>query len=207
MDWLSGTRIEKYAIEHHLAVIMPTGENAFYVDSQSGVRNYSQFVGKELVEITRRLFPLSNLREDTFIGGLSMGGYGALINGLLYCNTFSKIGALSPVLMLDSIVDSTYDEKDVLFNRRYYEEIYTHLETLKGSEWDYYECVKRLTKNIPEIYLCCGENDVAFIDENRKYHQYLEKIHISHTYHEEPGSHEWDFWDRNIKKIVTWLVQ
>ena len=56
LDWLSGTRIERYAQEHHLAVIMPAGENAFYVDSKSGVRYYSQYVGRELIEITRRLF-------------------------------------------------------------------------------------------------------------------------------------------------------
>lgn len=106
LDWLSGTRIERYATEHHLAVIMPAGENGFYLDTKSGVRNYGQFIGKELVELMQKMFPLSSKREDTFIGGLSMGGYGALINGLRYHDTFNKIGLLSPALMQNSIINS-----------------------------------------------------------------------------------------------------
>ena len=44
------------------------------------------------------MFPLSDKREDTFIGGLSMGGFGAMRNGLKYADTFGRIVALSPAL-------------------------------------------------------------------------------------------------------------
>ena len=54
------------------------------------------YVGKELVEMTRKMFPLSEKREDTYIGGISMGGYGALYNGMKYRDTFSKVAAFSP---------------------------------------------------------------------------------------------------------------
>lgn len=57
---------------------------------------YSTYVGKELVEVTRKLFPLSHRREDTYIAGISMGGYGALYNGMRYRHTFSKVAAISP---------------------------------------------------------------------------------------------------------------
>lgn len=85
-DWLYGTYIERYAIEHKIAVIMPDGNNNFYVDNCEFER-WGQFIGKELVEYTRNLFPLSKNREDTYIGGLSMGGYGAIRNGLKYFET------------------------------------------------------------------------------------------------------------------------
>lgn len=49
-----------------------------------------------MVELTRRLLPLSTRREDTYIAGISMGGYGALYNGLKYKETFGKIAAMSP---------------------------------------------------------------------------------------------------------------
>ena len=42
------------------------------------------------------MLPLSTKREDTFIGGISMGGYGALYNGFKYRDTFSKVAAFSP---------------------------------------------------------------------------------------------------------------
>ena len=80
-DYLSGTRIQRWAEEHNLAVIMPSGENQFYVDKPSRGENYGAYVADELVEFTRKMFPLSHKKEDTFIAGLSMGGYGALING------------------------------------------------------------------------------------------------------------------------------
>ena len=83
-DWVCGTRIQRWAQDHDLAVIMPSGENKFYVDNEKSHEYYSRFIGEELVEVTRQLFPLSLKREDTFIAGLSMGGYGAIINGLKY---------------------------------------------------------------------------------------------------------------------------
>jgi S-formylglutathione hydrolase FrmB len=85
--WTSNTRIERWAMERHLAVVMPYAENSFYVDIPYGSSVFGDFgayVGQELVEITRRMFRLSPKRDDTFIGGLSMGGFGALRNGLKY---------------------------------------------------------------------------------------------------------------------------
>ncbi len=81
-----------------IAVVIPDGDNSFYVDRPDRFAWYSKFVGSEIVEVTRSIFPLSVKREDTFIGGISMGGYGALLNGLRYRETFGKIAAMSPGL-------------------------------------------------------------------------------------------------------------
>ena len=62
---------------------MPSGDNKFYIDNPDSGEMYGSFIGKELIEFTRKTFPLSQKREDTFIAGLSMGGYGALVNGCL----------------------------------------------------------------------------------------------------------------------------
>ena len=87
-DWVNGTRIQAWAEANDLAVIMPSGENRFYLDDEKSGELYGEFIGKELVEFTRKLFPLSDKREDTFIAGLSMGGYGAIRNGLKYAENF-----------------------------------------------------------------------------------------------------------------------
>lgn len=91
IDWVTGTRIQRWATERNLAVVMPAGDNAFYVDRPESGNCYGEFVGRELVEMTRRMFPLSDKREDTFIGGLSMGGFGAMMNGLKYHKTFGAV--------------------------------------------------------------------------------------------------------------------
>src|SRR5690606_9197863 len=82
-DWLTNSRIQMLAESRNLAVIMPAGDNAFYLDQTDRGDLYGQFVGQELVAATRAMFNLSHRREDTFIAGLSMGGYGAIRNGLL----------------------------------------------------------------------------------------------------------------------------
>ena len=97
-DWVSQTRIQKWAEERNLAVVMPSGDNSFYFKSRTPWNDYETFIGEELVEITRRMFPLSEKREDTFIAGLSMGGFGALRNGIVYSGTFSHVIGLSSAL-------------------------------------------------------------------------------------------------------------
>ena len=92
------TNFALYAAVHGIAIVMIDGDNSFYVDDEQRNAYYSRYVGEEIVEVTRKLLPLSHRREDTFIAGISMGGYGALINGLRYSGTFSKIGMLSPAL-------------------------------------------------------------------------------------------------------------
>ena len=97
-DWVNQTRILRYAKEKNLALIMPSGENHFYVDQPWNYTNYGEFIGVELLEISRRMFPISRNREDIGIAGLSMGGYGALRNGIKYPDTFSVIGAFSSAI-------------------------------------------------------------------------------------------------------------
>lgn len=89
-DYLANTCIRELSKKYGIAVIMPDGDNSFYLDHPAEKRYFGKYIGEELVEYTRRLFHLSDKREDTYIGGLSMGGYGAMRNGLKYAHTFSK---------------------------------------------------------------------------------------------------------------------
>ena len=99
-DWVMNTNIQQLAEAHNLAVVMPSCENSFYVDQLLPNNAFGEYIGKELVEITRRMFPLSHKKEDTFIAGLSMGGFGALRNGLKYYDTFGYIAALSAAIQI-----------------------------------------------------------------------------------------------------------
>ncbi len=116
-DWISGSRIQRWAEERNLAVVMPSGDNAFYVDNIHGGDRYGEFIGKELVEMTRLMFPLSDKREDTFIAGLSMGGYGAIRNAIKYSDTFSCVAGLSSAVhVLDETIDHLPAEGPVFGN-------------------------------------------------------------------------------------------
>lgn len=207
-DWVVGTRILRWAEKHNLAVIMPSGENKFYVDHPESLDNFSTFIGEELVEVTRRLFPLSTKREDTFIAGLSMGGYGAITNGLKYYQTFGYIAGLSSAFVLEDAVQSVNDPKlPPISQRSYYESLFGDLTKLKGSDKDYEELAKRLSTHptdFPKIYMACGTEDFLY-KANIAYRDFLAKQGADVTFMEGPGGHDWDFWDTYILKVLQWL--
>lgn len=206
-NWLLGSQLALYATKHRLAIIMPAGENSFYIDDYARQNLYGKFIGDELVTQTRQLFHLSHRREDTFIGGLSMGGYGAVRNGLKYHQTFSHIIGLSSAFILNQILNSTPNATSLLENRTYFESLFGDLNHLIGSENDYKALIIRLKneqESIPKLYLACGTEDFL-IEENRDYHQFLKENNIPHTYIEDTGKHDWNFWDTYIKKAIEWL--
>lgn len=208
VDWVLGTRIQRFAEENDLAVVMPSGDNAFYVDQPAGQNYYGRFTGEELVELTRRMFPLSRRRDDTFIGGLSMGGYGALRNGLKYADTFSHIVCLSGAFIMDEVPDRTNDSPVFMERRDYAEAVFGDLDQVLESDKNPKWLVRQLEKerkDIPKIYLACGTED-SLLGRNRDMRDFLKEHGADVTYEEGPGGHEWDFWDAYIKKaIYEWL--
>ena len=207
-DWVNGTRIAEWAQSRNLAVIMPAGENRFYVDQQKTMEYYGEFIGQELVELTRRLFPLSHKKEDTYIAGLSMGGYGALRNGLKYHETFGAIGALSSALVMDDIAKSD-DTSPISFQRRsYYEAVFGDVHQVVGSDLDPRALIQQLKKtnqNIPKLYLACGLQDFL-IEKNHVFRDFLIKEEVEVTYEEGEGTHSWLFWDTYMKHFLDWLA-
>ena len=206
-DWLCGSRIQRYAEEHDLVVIMPSGDNAFYVDQPGGHNFYGEFIGKELVELTRKMFPLSHKREDTFIGGLSMGGFGALRNGLKYSDTFGSIISLSGALHLEEMAARTEDFPFFLESKSYSEACFGDLSTVLESDKNPRWLVKQLkadSKKLPNIYMACGDQD-SLLAVNREMAAFLKAQGADVTFEIGPGNHEWDFWDTYIREAIRWL--
>lgn len=206
-DWVNGTRIQAWAEANDLAVIMPSGENRFYLDDEKSGELYGEFIGKELVEFTRKLFPLSDKREDTFIAGLSMGGYGAIRNGLKYAENFGCVIGLSAALVHDTWKDADNSAPIFTFRRSYYEAIFGEYDKVKGSDKDPKALLLKLKeegRSVPKMYLCCGTED-GLVTANRDFRDFLNENGVDLTYVEGPGKHDWVFWDTYIKKVLDWL--
>ncbi|SDB50499.1 S-formylglutathione hydrolase FrmB [Pseudobutyrivibrio sp. YE44] len=195
-DWISQTRIQKWAEEKNLAVVMPSGDNAFYFNSRTPWNDYGTFIGEELVEVTRRMFPLSDKREDTFIAGLSMGGFGALRNGIVYSNNFSHVAGLSSAV---HIFEDTSEEANIgLFDN-----------IAEASKTNKNPCVaveEMLSEKrpIPKFYMACGTQD-DLMPANVAFRDFLQEKGIEVTWDEDDYGHDWDFWDSQIKKVLDWL--
>ena len=205
--WITKSRVREWAEEYDLAVVCPYGENGFYMDSPVWpYHDYGKFIGQELVEMTRKVLPLSDRREDTFIGGLSMGGYGAIINGLKYHETFGYIVALSSALNLFECPESQFDSCDELWHP---ETSYGDLEAAAKTDVNQRVLVENVLaetgKNpelhFPKMYLACGSEDFL-IRPNRTFVQFLTEKGVDFEYHETPGIHNWKFWDEYIEKAI-----
>ena len=206
-DWVCGTRIQRFAEEHDLAVVMPSGDNAFYVDQPNANNFYGKFIGEELVEVTRKMFPLSRKREDTFIGGLSMGGYGAMRNGLKYSETFGCIVALSGAFHVEEMAARTEDGGLFIESKSFAEACFGDLTKLLDSDKNPKYIVKQLKaagKPLPKIYMACGDKD-SLLKPNKEMAAFLKEQGADVTFEVGPGAHEWDFWDAYIKKAIDWL--
>lgn len=209
VDWVTGTRIQRWAEERDLAVVMPSGDNSFYVDRPESNNRYGEFVGRELVEITRRMFPLSDRREDTFIGGLSMGGFGAMRNGLKYSDTFGSIVCLSGALHL--FEDPNMMTADNAFVRAE-RAIFGDFAGAKLDDRNPRVAMEKLLEKrladpaveLPGIYIACGTED-SLLKWNRLYRDLLIQKGFQVSYKEAPGVHNWDFWDTYILDALDWL--
>ena len=207
-DWVTGTCIKRWAEEKNLAVVMPSGANMFYMDHPNLNENYSEFIGKELVKITRKMFPLSHKREDTFIAGLSMGGYGAIRNGLKYHDTFGYIIGLSSALITEDMAKRKENDEVMFYETKAFgERCFGDLEKLLNSDMDPKYLVRKLKEeniDFPKFYMACGLQD-GLLPKSDEFAAFLKENGIDVTYETGPGAHEWDFWDRYIEKAIEWL--
>jgi len=206
-DWICGTRLASWAQDRNLCVVMPSGDNSFYVDNVKSGSLYSTFIGQDLVDFTRRSFPLSRKREDTFIGGLSMGGFGATVNGLRFHETFSHIVALSAAYIIDTIPVNYKEYTDNVFtNRGYVEAIFGDPDKVKGGDFDYDVLAKRAADagDRPRVFIACGTED-QLIHPSREFRDRLKALDYDVTWQEGPGGHDWKFWDEYILRAMDWL--
>jgi len=207
MDWFKSGEIGDISQMNNLAIIMPEGDNHFYVDDLGRLDMYSQLIGKELVEFTRKVFPLSDKREDTIIGGISMGGFGALINGMRFHDTFGHIVAISPALVKYDIANSTDEPNPVGATRGFFASVFGDLDKYPESENNPAVLAARLKAEgaqFPSIYLACGRNDMLVMPA-RELHGDLLKLGIAHTYVEGPGTHENIFFFPHLRHGLSYI--
>lgn len=202
-DWMRLTSIEKYAQNHKLAVIMPSASNSFYQNMKYG-SDYLRYLTEELPQMCKSLFPISKKRENTFVAGLSMGGYGALKLALTKPEMYSCAVSLSGAIdAAASIAQVEAGERNAPFD---YEAVFggTHIE---GTDADLFTLIKKLQaegKPLPRVFQSIGTEDFLY-QANVNARKKLEALGVDVTYEEHPGIHDWDYWDTHIQRALDWL--
>lgn len=208
LDWECNGMAEDLALRYNLAIIMVTAGNNFYLDRAATGTKYGTFVGQEIVDFTRKTFGLSERREDTLIGGLSMGGFGAIHTAWAYPDTFGGVVALSSALIIHNIQGMKPGTSDMMANYEYYREVFGDLEKVEESENNpevlFMKC-KAEGKAIPALYMAIGQDDFLY-DENQIMRKFLEEQGADFRYEEGPGIHDWNFWNKYITNGLEYIL-
>ena len=200
--WQRRTSIERYVAEMELAVVMPAVDRSFYTDMAAGNR-YWTFISTEVPALARALFPLSSAREDNFVAGLSMGGYGAFKLALSHPEHFAAAASLSGAVNITALRKAPDREWRAELKR-----IFGNLRRLSGSRHDLLHLAEEIAdsewKEQLPLFQWCGTEDFLYSD-NVIFRDHALALGLDLTYSEGPGGHTWDMWDEQIQCVLAWL--
>ncbi len=153
-------------------------------------KRFDQWIVSDIPMAIRELIPGAKLESPLCIGGLSMGGFGALCLGTSYPEKFKAISGHSSITAFEQL--GQFVEEPM-------EEYTFDLDTP-----DIIELAKRHKHFLPAIRFDCGVSDFL-IEPNRRLHEQLSEAQIPHIYQEFEGSHEWPYWQLHVAKTFTFF--
>ena len=190
--WHRRTSIERYATEYGVCVVMPCGGRSFYMNQQNG-QQYYDFIAKELPALMSEFFNVSDKREDRYIAGNSMGGYGSLKIALRERETFAGGAGLSSVAdihteLFKGLIEGNIGKENYLSDD---EDLFALSTKYESSELK------------PRLFMSCGRDDFLYAD-NVKFRNHMQTLDYDYTYEESEGSHTWEYWDEHIQRVLAW---
>ncbi len=146
--------------------------------------DFEKWIADDVVESLIETIDGVSSSSPLFISGLSMGGFGALRIGAKYGHKFKGISAHSSITSLEQM--KLFVEEEIHQYRQH-----------SGIDEDVFEMIKKYREQLPPLRFDCGTGDLL-IEHNRKLHQLLTAQGIEHIYKENPGEHEWPYWEKHI---------
>lgn len=194
--WTRNTSLERYAVAAGVAVVMPAVHRSFYTDELHGHR-YWTFLSEELPRVVGSMLRVSTRREDTFVAGLSMGGYGALRWALRRPEAFAAAASMSGALDVAALVRDP-ERGPELAGRVF------GAEPAAGD--DVFALLGGVdVERLPRLHVSCGTED-HLVEHSRRFVALAERLGADLTTEFRPGAHEWGFWDAEIRTVLDWML-
>jgi putative tributyrin esterase len=201
-DWLNYSQIELFSEEKSIFVICPYAGDSFYTDCPQGDPWETRLMG-QVWEYLHTLFPLmSAAREDNYIAGLSMGGYGAMRYALTQPDKFCFGASLSGGLNVPQRFAAGENINGHL------ERVFGPPDQTVGSNYDLYVVAKQLKHSgrpLPRLYVSCGTKDWEY-EPNKAFRDYLKELGYVVTWDEAAYGHEWRLWNEQIQKVLNLAI-
>jgi putative tributyrin esterase len=198
--WQRYTSLETLAAAYGLVVVMPSAGRSLYLDQPNG-QKYFTYLVEELPRYLADVFGLKPRREDTFIAGNSMGGYGAVKAGLLHPENYAVVASFSGVLSYAVFNLLPADDP----RRQEFALLLGDLQKVAGSEHDPAVWLERGAKNpsrLPRFFIYTGRQEDIY-PLSGIFHAACQKLGIQSDYFEEDGAHDWFLWEGHIRRFLT----
>jgi putative tributyrin esterase len=199
--WLRRTSLERYLYGVPMIVVMPDTGRGWYTNAaQAPGRAYEDHLMLDVIPQVERIFPAKQRREGRVIGGLSMGGYGAVKLALKFPDVFCAATSHSGPLMMPLHKPETRPPE--------YHHMKPEFEAIFGLDWRGSEndpvalAEKCPAPGRPALRVDCGKKDFL-LEQNREFHTHLKAIGYPHEYAEFDGEHNWAYWDAHIQEALA----
>jgi putative tributyrin esterase len=219
-DWERYTAIELYAAQAGIAVVMPSVFYSGYMDTVHGDYKYWTQITKELPPFLRGILPLSDQREDNFVAGFSMGGYGAFKWAMQNPDMFTACGVFSGpigIITKEKPVYGPGHENDIGFRETEDEKgpfcfhtmvaAFSCMSAMRYTDNDNLYMLEKHLKNktdLPKFYVATGQEDHGA----KSSYKTADKMHEMGLEFEDVrdhGKHNWEYCNREVGKFIDWI--
>ena len=226
-------------------VVMPDGDDGWYTTWNSladmGVcradttrqekagsycvpwQHYDDYVARDIVNHVDQRYRTRRGAQHRAVGGLSMGGYGAITLALMYPDVFSAAASHSGVLSPELVGPSPFvppaqyatNEGELkTASRGLWKYLWPAFgrDTIGWAARDPGRMAARLVRepraglSTPKLRFDCGVDD-QYIGQNRDFHETLRTLGVSHEYVEWPGAHTWTYWSTHVAESLDFLLR
>jgi putative tributyrin esterase len=202
-DWSSRSRVLTHSLPYGIVVVMPDAGASWYVNARNTKDDrFEDYVTQDLPRSISSKYSIDTGR--TAIAGYSMGGYGAVMLALRHPSQYRFAGSLSGAIIFPNGAESLRASSSK-------SNIENFTRVFGGHRGEFYDqhdimalALSRSTVVKPYFYFAAGIQDdfKEFLPAHRTLMDSLRVHGIAYEYHELPGKHNWEFWDREVQPLL-----
>jgi S-formylglutathione hydrolase FrmB len=203
-NWETRTNLVQYAEKYQFIIVMPDAGDSWYTNSATVPQNkFEDYIIKDVIDETEKSWRIIRSPHRRAIAGLSMGGYAAIKFALRYPGMFAVAASISGAMNPTSpdMVRLQPSFEPNLSN------IYGPLGSETRSQNDVYELARAADPSVvPYLYIDIGNQDWTLASD-RELVNILSERKYRYEYHEMPGIHSWEYWDRRVPNVLEIAAQ
>ncbi|MFN2453288.1 MAG: alpha/beta hydrolase [Pyrinomonadaceae bacterium] len=204
------TLLADSATQFHLIIVTPEGNNSWYTDSATTATDkYETYILQEVIPDVERRYRAIAARDGRGIGGLSMGGYGALKFGIKHPEMFAYAASMSGALDAAAWTENDLKGYSPALSNSIMQAFGAAGSQTRAAN-DIYKMFRELPADriaaLPYFYLDCGTED-SLLRFSRKLDETFLTQKIPHEFRELPGAHNMKYWSKQIPELLRIAAQ